>query len=94
MRNEFASLAQDVIYRMVYSVKQSDRDSSKTDIFHKPTTYREYVWTRSEQKKTFARHENGRVGVFRIKMRSFSSEVIASRKEPILQMFPSDCITL
>ena len=28
-----------VILWFVYSVKQSDRITSKTDIFHKPTTY-------------------------------------------------------
>ena len=51
-------------------MKQSDRDSSKTDIFHKPTTYEKHVHTSYEQKIKLARHEYGRVGVFRIKMRS------------------------
>ena len=54
-----------------YSVKQSDRNSSKTDLFHKPTTYEQHVQTSSEQKITFAGHEYGRVEVFKIKMKSF-----------------------
>ena len=53
-----------------YSVKQSDRNSSKTYLFHKPTNFDQRVKTRSEQKITFARHEYGQVGVFRIKMKS------------------------
>ena len=53
-----------------YTVMQSDRNSSKTDTFHGPITYEPHVYTSFEQKITFARHENGRVGVFRIKMRS------------------------
>ena len=48
---------------------QSDRNSSKTGHFHKPTTYELHVYTSSEQIATFARHEYGRVGVFRIKTR-------------------------
>ena len=28
---------------LVYSVKQSDRNSSKMDLFHKPTTYEQHV---------------------------------------------------
>ena len=55
----------------LYSVMQSDQNSSKTDTFHEPTTYEPHVYnTNSEQIITFARHEYGRVGVFRIKMRS------------------------
>ena len=49
---------------------QLDRNSSKTDTFHKPKTYERHVQTKNEQKTTFARHEYGRVGVFRIKIRS------------------------
>ena len=72
---------------------RSDRKSSEMDYFQKPTTYEQHVYTRSEKKKiTFARHEYGREGVYRIKMKSL--EVIASRKVPIFQLFQSDCITL
>ena len=53
-----------------YSVKQSDRNTSKTDLFYKPTTYEQHVLTSFEQKITFARHEYGKAGVFRIKMKS------------------------
>ena len=63
---------------------QSGRNSSKIDPFHKPTTYEQQVYTNSEQRITFARHEYGRVGNFRI----------ASRKGTIFQLFPFDCITL
>ena len=35
-----------------------------------PFSYKQHVYTSSTQKITFARHEYGRVGVFRIKMRS------------------------
>ena len=65
----------------MYSVKQSDRNSSKMDNFHKPTTYKPHVETSSKQKITFARHEYGQVRVFRIRIRS------------LVQLFPSDCIT-
>ena len=54
----------------ISSVKQSDRNSSKTDIFHKPATFKPHVYTSSERIITFARHEYERVGVFRIRMRS------------------------
>ena len=47
---------------MQYSVMQSDRNSSKTDSFHEPTTYNPDIQTSYEQITTFARHENGRVG--------------------------------
>ena len=53
-----------------YTVMQSDRNSLKTDTFYEPTTYEPYTYTSSEQKLTFAWHDYGRVGVFRIKMRS------------------------
>ena len=33
-----------------YSVVQSDRNSFKTDTFHKPTTYEPHVYTSFEQK--------------------------------------------
>ena len=49
---------------------QSDRNSSKTDTFQQPITYKRHVQTNNEQKTTFARHEYGRVGVFRIKISS------------------------
>ena len=45
---------------------QSHRNSSKTDTFHGPTTYELHVYKSSEQITTFARHEYGRVGDFRI----------------------------
>ena len=51
-----------------YTVMQSDRNSSKTDTFHNPITYKRHVQTNIEQKTRFARHEYGRVGVFRIKI--------------------------
>ena len=51
------------LFLKFYSVKQSDRNSSKTDIFHQTATYEQHV-----KIMTFARHEYGRVGVFRIKM--------------------------
>ena len=54
----------------LYSMMQSDRNSSKTDHFHKPTTRDQHVYTSSEQNITFARHKYGRVGVFRIQIRS------------------------
>ena len=47
---------------------QSDRNSSKTDNFHKPTTYEPDIFTISEQIITFSKCEYGRVGVFIIKM--------------------------
>ena len=51
-------------------MKQSDRNSSKTGTFQKPTTYEPHVSTSSDQMLTFSRHECGRVGVLRTKMRS------------------------
>ena len=48
---------------------QSDRNSSKTDTFHEPITYESQVKTSSKLIKTFGRHENEQVGVFRIKIR-------------------------
>ena len=57
-------------YKMYYTMMQSDRNSSKTDTFYKPTTYEPHVYTSFDQMITFARHEYGRVGVFRIKIRS------------------------
>ena len=75
----------------VYSVIQSDRNSSKTNTFHRPTTYEPHVKTFSKGKITYARHEYGRVGLFKIKM---SLEVIASRKGSIFKMFLSDCCAL
>ena len=53
----------------IYSVKQSDRNSSKTDLFHKPATY-EPVQTSSKQNITYTSNEYGRVKVFRIKIKS------------------------
>ena len=69
-----------------YSVMHSDRNSSKMDIFHGPTTYEPRVQTSSEQITTFVRHEYGRVGVFRNKIRSLVRNQF--------QLFPFDCITL
>ena len=53
---------------IIYSVKQSDRNSSETDTFHEPTAYEPNVQRSSEEIKTFARHEYGRVGVFKIEV--------------------------
>ena len=39
-------------------VMQSNRNSSKTDTFQEPTTYKSHFLTNSEQIITFARHEN------------------------------------
>ena len=50
-----------------YSVKQSDRNSSKTYTFHKPSTHEQHIKTNSKQTIAFARHEYGRVGDFRFK---------------------------
>ena len=44
--------------------------SEQFDTFHEPITYEPRVLTSFEQIITFARHEYGRVEVFRIKMRS------------------------
>ena len=49
---------------------QSDRNSSKTETFHRSATYYPHVLTSSEVILTFARHDYGLVGVFRIMMRS------------------------
>ena len=54
----------------IYSVMQSDRNSSKTVIFHEPITYEPKVLKNFEVIITFARHDYGRVGVFRINMKS------------------------
>ena len=48
---------------------QSDRHRPKTDTFNEPTAYEPNVWTISELRITFARHEYGRVGDFKIKMK-------------------------
>ena len=40
---------------------QLDRNISKIDTFHEPTTYVPYVKLSSEQIITFAMHENGRL---------------------------------
>ena len=64
----------------LYTVMQSDRNSLKTDTFHEPTTYEPYTKTSSEQKLTFARHDYGRVGVFRIKMRSLVQKLKPLKK--------------
>ena len=49
---------------------QSDRNSSIADTFHEPTTYEPHGLTSSEEKIIFARHEDEREGVFKIKIRS------------------------
>ena len=41
----------------------SDRNSSKADTFHGPTTYEPNFKTNSERLKSFAKHEYGWVGV-------------------------------
>ena len=53
------------------------------------------VYTSFERIITFAVHEYGGVGFFRIKMKLlFSSEVMASRKVSNFQLFRFDFITL
>ena len=61
--------------------------------FFKPKVYEPRVKASSEQTITFARHEYGMVGVFRIKMR-ISSEFTVSRKVKTFKLFPFYCITL
>ena len=53
----------------IYSVMQSDRNSLKTDPFNEPTAYETNVQATYEQTITFARHEYGQVGAFKIKMK-------------------------
>ena len=50
-------------------------DSSKTDTFHKPTSYEPHVQISFKQIITYARHECGRAGVFRLEMRSLVQKV-------------------
>ena len=69
-------------------------NGSKTDTFHKPTTYEPHVQISSEEIIIYARQSNGRVGFFRIKNVILSFEVIAFRKVPIFKLFPSNLITL
>ena len=57
-----------------------------TDTFHKPTTYEPHVLISFEQKITFARHENGRVGVFRMKMRT-----LVQKLQPLEKCQFSNC---
>ena len=57
------------VMKLPYFVMQYDRNSSKTDTFREPTIYEPHVRT-SLKKNTFGRDEYGRVGVFRIKMKS------------------------
>ena len=52
---------------------QSDRNSSKTDTFHGPTTHEPLVHTSSEQIMTFARHDYGRVCQKEFLQRLFSN---------------------
>ena len=59
---------------------QSDRNSLKTDNFHKPTTYEPHVQTSFEEKKAFPIHEYGRLGDFRIKMRSLIQKLQPLKK--------------
>ena len=47
---------------------QSDRNSSKTFTFYKPTIYEPYVQTCSEEIITYARHEYGRVGLIKMRL--------------------------
>ena len=48
---------------------QSDWNSAKTETFHEPITYKPHDYTSSKQMITYAWHDYGRVGVFRIKMK-------------------------
>ena len=72
-----------------YSVKQSDRNSSKTDTFHEPTANKSNVKTSSEELKTFARHKYGQAGVFKIEMWS-----IVQKLEPLKKCQFSNCSDL
>ena len=49
---------------------QSDGNGYEKDTCREPTTREPQVYTSSEQLITFARHEYGQIGVFRIKIRS------------------------
>ena len=51
----------------------------KLDLFHKPTTY-EQQFISSEQITTFARHEYGRVRIFRIKIWSLVQKLYSPSK--------------
>ena len=53
----------------MYSVMQSDRDSSKMDTFHEYAAYESHDQTTFEQIINFARHDYEQVGVFKIKMK-------------------------
>ena len=39
---------------LTYTVMQSDRNSSKRDTFHRPTTYEPHAYTSSDKMITFA----------------------------------------
>ena len=73
-----------------------DRISYKTENFHESTIYEPNVYISSEQKITLAKNEYRQLNVSRIKMiiRGHCSEVKASQKVLIFQMFWSDWITL
>ena len=49
------------VFTPLYSVMQSD---------HAPTTLEQHNLANSQHIITFAKHENGRIGVFRMKMRA------------------------
>ena len=61
----------------MYSLKQSDRNSSKTDIFHKPTIYEQHFRISHKQKKTFCLTRIWTSRNFQLD-NIISSEVIAS----------------
>ena len=50
---------------------KANRNSSNTNAFHKPTNYEPYVWKSYKIIITIARHDYGRVEVFRIEIKSF-----------------------
>ena len=78
----------------IYSLKQSDRNSSKTDTSYKPTMYKQHVLNKFCAKINFCQTQIQTNRSFQNKDETISSEVIASRKVSIFKLFPSDCITL
>ena len=59
---------------------QSDRNILKTGTFHEPTTLEPHNLACSEHIITFAKQENGRIGVFRMKMRALVQKLKSLEK--------------
>ena len=69
---------------------QSDRNSSKTYTVHEPTSLLNHLFEKSSERiLIFARHEYGRVGVFRIKMHS-----LVQKLKPLKNCHFSNCCHL